>query len=453
MTRNLIHLSLVVISLLAMFIGEPSQAATRLVPRTVVIAVENSVQSRWCLTTARTFASEILNSVPLGNSVYLYEFNSQVRPLGHTLNLTQSQVSLLKDRLPRKVSRDPCVDFDHLADVLKRHNSDPAAVVVITAGRSCPPANRPFVEPAFAFADAFPDSENHSIILAGLTDSIFSSEYVPPQIFRFRLDTRTGTLPRVQKDFFFARLRLPEPTFVPTWKPAPSFTPTKPPRPSQTPKPTIKRVAAVAKSNPTSTITPRPQKTVTFTHTPTTSPSKTPTPKSQPLISLIEDSSETVSAAHRRLRGKGSYFENNWPICVGVILIIAIVMTIFYSGRTTRQVAAALDLGANDDSIEVMEVSVEGPDGTVVDPEEFILESRPEVVVVGDSAKSNLYVPDLKPAIRFRLLPHGRIQRWVGYKWDEIFHGQIVDLGNGLNLAWSFERRPREEGVEGGLDR
>ena len=103
-----------------------------------------------------------------------------------------------------------------------------------------------------------------------------------------------------------------------------------------------------------------------------------------------------------------------------------------------------------DDSVSVMEISVEGPQGPVIEPEEFVLDRDPEVLIVGDSVKSNLYIPEVKPPVKLRLLPRGRLQRRKGWRWREVLPGDMVSLGEGHTLGWSFALRSRDATPDGG---
>ena len=262
---------MLVITILSCFSSLLAEASVEVVPRSVLIAVENSARTRWCLHVANSFAARVIETVPLGSSVSLFEFASEVQPLGRTDNLQRNQVSVLVDRLPRCLSRERYVDYAKLANRLWWRADGPTAVIVVTTGRPYPPPDRSFVDPVSALNSAFPQSEGHVVVIAGVGDKCFGTASLPPHFCCFRLDTRTGRIPLLHESVFYARTRIhnlvPTPIWLtPTIPPTSTPTMTDPQRPTDTPTRT-----------PTRTATAVPTTTKTFTTTPTSTMAPTPT--------------------------------------------------------------------------------------------------------------------------------------------------------------------------------
>lgn len=455
-----------------------TQARQEIIPRRVFIAIENSSNTNWCLHIANSFAMRVIDDIPLGSAVHLYEFASEVTPLGYTDCLTRELIEPLKDRLPRKLSRDSYVNYKGLADVLQARSDHPAAVIVITSGKPCPPPRHPFIDPVSALASVFPDTGAHFVALAGLSDDIFSTVRPPSHISRIRIDTRTGNLPRLHPNVFYTHLEVPEPTpaHIPTSPPTstripniPTPTSTKTRTPSSTPLPPLASNTPTSSPTPTETAAsspvrdtpqvvlvptqeqrkrPRSMPSPTRTPCPTKSPQPSTTPTFTPEPSLIPIINKSPwvpgSIGADQSGGKPSSFVPH-GLWLWILGIAGLLLFCIYQWLIRQDVKSQLPGLHGEDAVGVMELSVEGPEGTVVEPEEHAVESHPEVVVIGESPRSNLYVPEIRPPVKIRLMPHGALQRHQGWRWREVFPGETVSLGNGLSLVWSFRWIKRDD--------
>ncbi len=410
--------------------SQSAGAITKLEPKSIVIAVENSAYTQSHAHSIQRFTHRFLDSIPLGFDVALYEFGSQTRLRGRTNNLTRHDVIELKRRLLPSKSHDRFIDYKDLALNLHSYSFRPTSIIVITSGMSCLLQGEAFVDPIGPLLGIFPDGRGHMLLLCGATNTLKNFKNLPDHVFIHQIDQ--GLLPSFKKKLFFNRILLPNPTWTPSKYPISNPSPTSTPTPTFTSSPAPTRTPrATATPSPTPSSTPTP----TSTHTSTSTPTTTDIP---PIVVGGVDQGTTPQIDSHSLISRFR------PFLISLLLVLLAALFAYKRLLNARIQAGALQEN-QEDSVLKFEMILNRKDGTDIDSREFTVDSPYEEILVGRSAKSNWFRPELSQDLKFKIFRDGRLQKWAGWHWQELFPGDQVALEGGLSLGWTFQRIPREE--------
>jgi len=134
-----------------------------------------------------------------------------------------------------------------------------------------------------------------------------------------------------------------------------------------------------------------------------------------------------------------------------LLLVLALLATLLVYRRFLKsQSQEGLDFGREDESVLRVEMFINGGDGADIDKREFVVDSPQEDFLVGASPKSNWYRPELARNLKLRIFRDGRLKKWVGWRWRELFPGDPLALNDGMSLGWSFQFISRDEWREEG---
>lgn len=456
-------------------------------PRRVVIAYERAEGTRWQTGSVRSLLLDVIDQLPLGTELVVYEFAEGARQVAHTEALTLEHAKRIKDRIPITGDKASHVNFDVVLEDLRKWSDCPCAVVFATKGVSNPSQGHSFVDPLGLLLGTFPTGQGHALLVVGLGEemAVRMAGFEPKGGVHFhRLDTRVHK-PLILFDSFLFGDRVPPlttgyptPTSTQTTEESKDLSPTPTSTSSPLPTPTFTSTATFTPTStqtktplpsPSATQTPVATNTWTPTATPTLTPTLTRSPTSTPTETVADSATPTTrltetptvppsptatpSQASLPVGGVISSAEPTGdsgppspliPLVFGSLGLGAAGYGV-YRHLLRRRIRESTLPFEDENLLRVFELRVLTEDGDEISHHEIPVNGQAETLSVGSNPGCSFYVPEAQTTLQIRLLPDGRLEKREGRTWVETYPGDPLPLGKDLNLTWSLDLRAMEE--------